>query len=241
MPPIFKTIFYYIIQIKVWLLFGGINYLNKIMIKFQNKAQQRQYFKNLKNKISSEEKNYLDKKIIENLLTIKEFQNAKIVMAYLANNIEVNIDEVLLNLIKNNKKIALPKCLDASKHTMNFYFINNFSDLIVGKYNIREPMESNNLFDLKNCINKNFIAKHIVMLVPGIAFDLKGYRLGYGKGYYDRYLYDLNIEIFKIGLCYSMTIADEIIKDDNDVPVDIIVTDDGVINITSTKCPHTAY
>lgn len=79
------------------------------------------------------------------------------------------------------------------------------------------------------------------MLVPGIAFDLKGYRLGYGKGYYDRYLYDLNIEIFKIGLCYSMTIADEIIKDDNDVPVDIIVTDDGVINITSTKCPHTAY
>ena len=62
------------------------------MIKYQNKEQQRQYFKNLKNTISPEDKNYLDKKIIDNLFTIKEFQNAKIVIAYLANNIEVNID-----------------------------------------------------------------------------------------------------------------------------------------------------
>ena len=211
------------------------------MIQCQNKEQQRQYFKNLKNTISSEDKNYLDKKIINNLLTIKEFQNAKIVMAYLANSIEVNIDEVLLNLIKKSKKIALPKCLDASKSIMDFYFVNNFSNLIVGKYNIREPRDKNNLFNLKNCINKNFITKRIVMLLPGIAFDLKGYRLGYGKGYYDRYLHDLNIEILKIGLCYSMTLADDIMKDDNDVPVDIIVTDDGIINITSTKCLPTAY
>lgn len=211
------------------------------MIQCQNKEQQRQYFKNLKNTISSEDKNYLDKKIINNLLTIKEFQNAKIVMAYLANSIEVNIDEVLLNLIKNGKKIALPKCLDASKSIMDFYFVNNFSNLIVGKYNIREPRDENNLFNLKNCINKNFITERIVMLLPGIAFDLKGYRLGYGKGYYDRYLHDLNIEILKIGLCYSMTLADDIMKDDNDVPVDIIVTDDGIINITSTKCLPTAY
>ena len=207
------------------------------MIKFQNKTQQRQYFKNLKNTISPEDKNCLDKKIIDNLLTIKEFENAKIVMAYLANNIEVNIDEVLLNLIKSNKKVALPKCTDASKSTMNFYFVNDFSNLIVGKYNIREPRDENNLF---KC-NGDFIKKHIVMLLPGIAFDLKGYRLGYGKGYYDRYLHSLNIEILKIGLCYSMTLADEIIKDDNDVPVDVIVTDDGVIDITATKCLPTAY
>ena len=143
----------------------------------------------------------------------------------MANKIEINIDDLIF---KANKKIAVPRCLDLDNEpTMDFYFISNLSEVSIGRFNIREPkILKNNIFD-----NNIILNKKVVMLVPGLVFDKKGYRVGYGKGYYDRYLSRLKNKILKIGLCYDFCLINKINTDNNDIPVDILVTETKVLRL----------
>lgn len=197
-----------------------------------NKNFLRKKFKNLKiemtEKMSEKEKYFLDKNIGKNILKLNKSLEANIILAYMANAIEINIDNIILNFINNNKKVAIPICLDLdSEPKMDFYFINNLSDVHVGKFNIREPnVLENNLFDRHNNLNER-----VVMLVPGLVFDKRGYRVGYGKGYYDRYLSQIKDKVLKIGLCYDFCLVNKINIDKNDIPVDILVTQTKIIKL----------
>ena len=185
----------------------------------------RQKFKKLKQDILSKKKFFLDKDINENILSLSEYKSSDIILAYMANQIEINIDDLILKSI-NNKKIAVPKCLDFNRDPqMDFYFIDSLFDVSVGKFNIREPnILKNNIVD-----NNIVLDKKVIMLVPGLVFDKKGYRVGYGKGYYDRYLSQLGFDILKIGLCYDFCLINKINIDKNDIPVDILVTETKII------------
>jgi len=68
-----------------------------------------------------------------------------------------------------------------------------------------------------------------LVIVPGIAFDKKGYRIGYGHGYYDRFLKILKKDVKKIGLAFEIQVVDEIPEEEHDVPVDIVVTEKRVL------------
>jgi 5-formyltetrahydrofolate cyclo-ligase len=70
------------------------------------------------------------------------------------------------------------------------------------------------------------------VLVPGVAFDKRGYRVGYGGGYYDRFFNKLEKSVIKIGLCYEMQILTEVPTDNYDIPIDYIITEKGLINCT---------
>lgn len=190
---------------------------------------EKQYFrvkfKNIKKNISSRKKILMDNIIQKNIFSLKEYCEANIVLAYMANDIEVNIDNVILAAILKCKKVAIPKCENIiGKSIMNYYFIDDFNNLIDGKFAIREP-DSNEckIVELSNNYNK------VIMFVPGIVFDKCGYRIGYGKGYYDRYLSNISFDVIKIGVCYNVALVDEFKKDSNDVPVDILVTEEKII------------
>ena len=115
---------------------------------------------------------------------------------------------------EDNKKIALPYCTDKDGN-MSFYYINSFDDLITGSFGIREP-------DITKC--KIAVPDdNTLIIVPGLSFDRFGYRLGYGKGYYDKFLSKHKIKT--IGLCYKECLVEKIDTDKFDYKIDEVITD----------------
>ena len=104
---------------------------------------------------------------------------------------------------------------------MDFYLVKNLNDLVNGKFNIMVSKSSVNDYCNSICIT------------PGICFDKAFYRIGYGKGYYDRFFNTYNG--IRIGLCYDDCLIDDAYHDSYDMPVDIIVTDKGVKRYAKRK------
>ena len=102
---------------------------------------------------------------------------------------------------------------------MDFYYIESLSELSLGSYEIREPdpEKSEKVKDFSNC----------VCLVPALAYDKNGYRLGYGKGYYDRFI--KKFIIISVGLCYNEFLSDGLPVEKHDEAVDCIATEHEII------------
>lgn len=154
--------------------------------------------------------------INQKVIKLKEFNKAKVVAFYYPIKNEVNTLLLFDYALKHNIITCFPKVINET--TMYFYKINNLSELENGKFNIYEPSEN-----IKNLVNPNEID---CFLIPLVGFDKSLNRIGYGKGYYDRYL-RLNLKAFKIGLAYKEQEINESINDinSNDIKLDIVVTD----------------
>lgn len=187
-----------------------------------NKEIIRSKFKEVKKQLSNDEKNFLDKKIEEKIFNLTQYLDSEIVLAYMASKIEINLDNIILESINKNKKVAIPRCDDSgvNEYEMDFYFINKIDDVVINQYKIREPKKLENKFFYEDLKDKN-----IIMFLPGLAFDKQGYRVGYGRGYYDRYLNKNCFKGLKIGLCYELSLIEKIDYQDNDVPVNILITE----------------
>lgn len=159
-----------------------------------------------------------DLSIINNLEKLEEYKKARLVLFYAANEYEINIDFLFENSVKSGKLAAFPACRDNCGN-MDFYYINTLNELKSGFFNIREP-------DTAVC-KKVVDFSGSICIVPGISYDKRGYRLGYGKGYYDRFLQ--NYAYFSVGVCYNKLIVDELPADKFDIPVDLVVTENGVL------------
>ena len=170
------------------------------------KDEERIEYKNIRKTVNK----MLSNDIVTLLLSMKEYQEAKTVIIYYPLTDEINTISIIENALKVHKLVALPKCTD---DIMDFYYIDNLSDLKKGKYNIMEPVSNKKVTEFTNSI----------CIVPGIAFDKYYHRLGYGKGYYDRFL--KNYPGLKIGLCYEQLFINKISTDTFDIPVDIIITE----------------
>ncbi|MGN0282320.1 MAG: 5-formyltetrahydrofolate cyclo-ligase [Prevotella sp.] len=147
--------------------------------------------------------------IMARLKAEPHFAQAKTVMLYAALPDEVDTTTLLKNT--EGKTIILPKVTGDT--TMETRLFRRWEDLSEGKFNILEP--NGPLFTDYEAID--------VVVVPGMAFDRDGNRLGRGKGYYDRFLTELPDHIYKIGVCFDFQKFDHIPADDNDVAMDIVV------------------
>lgn len=164
-----------------------------------NKNEMRKSILNIRRNFGGEKESY---KICENILNMKEYRKAKCVAAFVPYKSEVNIMPLISNAL-NEKKVCFP--VTDKNDMLEFYFAENLSELQPGKYGVLQPPETH-------------VAEHIdFMLVPGIAFDRKGFRIGYGKGCYDRYLSGRNIFTCAVG--YSFQLKENIEHDDHDVAV----------------------
>ena len=142
------------------------------------------------------------------------FQKAKHIAAFTSTGSEINTLPLLGHILSSNKKLYLPKT--EKTHTlMHFHAVTDLRDLILGSYNILEPPPG-------IAIPPEQID---LMLVPGLAFDNHGYRLGYGQGYYDRYLKFIRTGCFTLGVAYSFQIIDKIPNADHDIPVNAVLTE----------------
>lgn len=168
-----------------------------------------------RNSLSKEEIIEKSKKIENNLLNLQQYKNAKTIMFFVSFNSEVNTHNMIRNSLKN-KTVIVPKVV---QNEIEPSVIIDFDNLIPsGKFGIFEPIEAMKIA-YKN-IN--------LVLVPGIAFDKEGHRIGFGFGYYDKFLRKVPKAI-KIGLCFDFQVVDKVPREEHDVPVDLIVTEERVI------------
>lgn len=169
--------------------------------------------------ITPDEKVQRDTKICTLAQSLVSFRYAEVILMYAPTPREIDIMPLISAAIAKGKQVAFPKC-NTENRTMNYHFITNEDDLTVQSYNIREPNESLPIYNPKSD------QRSAVCLVPALVYDRSGYRLGYGKGYYDRYLSDF--AGCKIGVVYSDFILQSVPRGRFDLNVDILLTERGI-------------
>lgn len=200
-----------------------------MQVTLTSKCQQREYYKKLRKKIDNFDKSAKDSLIYRNLINHPIFEDSNCFLVYVSNTFEIDTIELIKYLLKNKKTVAAPRCIGGSgSNDMEFFFIKSINDLEKGSFDILEP---NANMHAVNIDESSFTRP--VCIVPGICYDQLGYRIGYGKGYYDNYFLKYNIH--KIGLCYDDFVINHIFIDNFDVNVDILITDKRVINIKKER------
>lgn len=172
------------------------------------KENLRKYAKKLRESIVDKER--LDLEIKCNLLDLDMLKNSKNILIYLSFGSEIDTYGIIEELFKMGKSVYVPKIVGS---TLEFYLITSFKELEKGKFGIMEPTSKKILkYYQEACI-----------ILPGLMFDYNGNRIGYGGGYYDRFLEDK--EIYKIGLCYECLFANSLETCEYDIAVDQVVTE----------------
>lgn len=153
--------------------------------------------------------------IIKRLVDSEDYRSNETLLCYAANRDEIDLDAFIRKALSDGKRVAVPYCLDSSG-TMEFYLIDALEQLREGRFGIREP-------DINYSKRLENFDKSII-IVPAIAFDRKGYRIGYGKGYYDRFLAAHNT-IPSVGVCFEAMLQEQLHTENYDVPIDMIITE----------------
>jgi len=147
------------------------------------------------------------------------FKNKNFSLAlYYPSSFELNVLKFLENEYMKNKNILLP--VIEKKNKMNFYLWKKNTALVVNRFGILEP-------------NKNSIKIPNIMLIPILAFDRYKYRLGYGKGFYDRYLnkyLSKSKDIITVGVAFSFQKHHKLPRNKKDVKLNYILTDKGILS-----------
>ena len=179
------------------------------------KKQQRKKYKEIRKKISQRKKYVFKSYIIDKFFDNKKFKNINIVSSFIPIKNEIPTFELNEYILSKNKILSLPT-LENKNNILIFREYKNNERLIKGKYNIQEPPRSNN------------IVIPDLLFVPSLAFDISGYRLGYGGGYYDRtfsYFKKIKHKFISIGFGYEDQKADKIIRDNFDYKLDYFFTE----------------
>ncbi|MCM1263855.1 MAG: 5-formyltetrahydrofolate cyclo-ligase [Butyrivibrio sp.] len=168
-------------------------------------------------------------KIIDALCGLEQYKKADIILTYADFKSEVITTKFIERALADKKQVFAPRI---SGDEMEFYRIDGLNDLEEGYKGIREPAGSEAFFDKIGSLDLNEMNSVPLMVMPGVAFDKEGHRIGYGKGFYDRYLnrlMDAGINVYKIALCYECQLLDKIAHEEHDVCVDMVVTEESVV------------
>ena len=146
----------------------------------------------------------------EQLRSCDLYKNAKTIYGYLPYNQEVRTVPMLEQAIRDGKRVAVPKCYGQD---MRFIYISDFEQEVAPGYaNIPEPIADGPVADDPTAL----------VLMPGLAFDPKGHRIGYGGGFYDRFLAD-EPDHPTLALCYGFQMVDHLETEEFDIPVDMVL------------------
>ena len=194
----------------------------------EKKRKLRQEFLKKRDSLSRDEIKSKSERIEKRLFSLPEFQRAKTVMFYVSFRSEVETEKMIRNALNLKKRIVIP-VVDGEKIVVS-EIKNLKKELTKGSFGIREPKK-----EFRRRVNQKEID---LVVVPGVVFDKRGGRLGYGRGYYDRFLRSKSIssrmsrshQCALIGLAFDLQIARKIPLVEEDVKVDKIVTESGMVN-----------
>ncbi|MCT4594552.1 MAG: 5-formyltetrahydrofolate cyclo-ligase [Anaeromicrobium sp.] len=161
-------------------------------------------------------------KIFTSLCNMDLFKNSKSIMIYMDFRNEVQTNEIINHMLKQDKRPIIPISIPSTKTLILSQLKNPKEDLTEGTYGVLEPRE-----DSIRPFNPNNLD---LILVPGVAFDPFGYRVGYGAGYYDRFLSSLKEKVSTIGLSFDLQIIEKVPIDEFDQKLDYILTESKIIH-----------
>jgi 5-formyltetrahydrofolate cyclo-ligase len=161
------------------------------------------------------------KKIIGTLMNTPEFINSKNIMLYLSFKNEVNTYPLVTWCLDNDKIVIAPYCIESERKIVPFEINNLTNDLTKSTFGVMEP---------KHDILKKANTQDIdLIIVPGVVFDIHCNRIGFGAGYYDRFLPKKSKNTITIGIAYDYQVIDNIPTNEYDVPLDFIITEKRII------------
>jgi len=183
-------------------------------LKFPGKPQIRQLMSRKKQLLTEEYIQRSSAQLTEIFCSLEEFEAASCLFAYISFNQEVRTRAIIEKALDLGKRVAVPKVADED---LVFHYISNLQDFQTSRYGIPEPADELERADGKET--------QVLMLLPGLAFDRRGARVGYGKGYYDRYLSRFkDVSFYKIALCYPFQLLDHIETDVYDQFAERVIT-----------------
>lgn len=178
-----------------------------------------------RSQLSLQEIKEKSKTITNSLLNLNEYNKSQFIFTFISFKDEVDTHEIIKSSLKKDKRIGVPITVPEKKQLKVSEIMDFDNELELSYYDILAPKEK----------NIRIVAPELIdlVLVPGVIFDRRGYRVGYGGGYYDRFFSKLDKNVLKIGLCYDMQIQSNVPRDSYDIPVDYILTEKEFI-----KCNH---
>ena len=174
-----------------------------------NKKEIRRAVRERKRQMSEAEIVSRSERLAELFLASEVYRNAKSVYGYLPYNQEVRTVPILEQAMRDGKQVAVPKVYGKE---MRFILLPDLSQVAPGCMGISEPTEDGPIAD----------DPHALVLMPGVAFDAQGHRIGYGGGYYDRFL-AAEPEHPTLALCYDFQVFPELETEEYDIPVDQVL------------------
>ena len=186
-----------------------------------NKKETRKKYIEIRKNIDEKKREEESGVIVEKIRKIIDENSFDSILLYAPLDHEVDVfslfDEVYAEDAQCDPNFCFPR---VNGDEMDFFYVKDASELETGNFGVREPNESCRLFIPEK--NRKYL-----IIVPGVCFDESGYRIGYGKGYYDKYLSkykDMNFT--KAGICFKECFLKEIEHDEFDIPTDMVITSD---------------
>jgi 5-formyltetrahydrofolate cyclo-ligase len=183
-----------------------------------DKQQIRNEIRNILLSMDKPQYDQLSNAICEQLLQDPSIIKGKTIAVTISSFPEVNTWPLIESLWDLGKHVVVPKC-NAKTREMTFYTITNFSQTENVYMGLLEPIPT-----LCEPVNKNEID---VCIVPGIVFDIRGYRIGYGGGYYDRFLNGYKGKI--ISLAFHSQLVDFVPNHEYDLPIEQLITNEAIM------------
>ena len=178
------------------------------------KADCRAAYKHIRDNLSPAVRADKSARLRGLLLGSEVYASAGTLFSFLGFGSEVDTKAILTDALAAGKTVAVP--VVRKKSAMDFLTITNLDDLLLNRFGVPEPLHGRIVYPCENDL----------MLVPGLAFGRDGYRVGYGKGFYDRYLSRVTRPRC-VGLGFAEQVADTVPHDNYDIALDTILTDNG--------------
>ena len=187
---------------------------------FDNKIALRKKQLVLRKKLFANVTHYFNKNLFDRLIEKINFKNMKSVSSFISINTEINTNKLNSYILSKNKKLCLPVIIKKNDH-LTFRQFTKFEDMIDGFMKIKEPPITNKVISPE------------LLFVPCLAFDLNGFRLGYGGGYYDKtlnYLKKNKKNPISVGYAFDDQKVLEVPKDNFDMKLDYVITEKKLYN-----------
>lgn len=206
----------------------GMKVAERIAIHYRSgKDFYRHKLKSCRDSLATDKKRIFDNSIKENIINTREYQEAENILIYCSFGSEAGTRDIIIKALADNKNVFCPKITDTQNRKMEFIRIRSLNDFCEGKYSIPEPV-----MDSDSVIYKKSDGKSVIIL-PGLAFDFKGNRIGYGGGYYDNYMKCFENELSNgnmnsIAIGYDFQYVQDDISEfmtKSDIKTNVVITD----------------
>ncbi len=190
----------------------------------QVKNDLRAKYRRLREEMPVHIRKKIDAEVATQVRRLWQYQRNAVLLTYVSTPIEVDTRQIIDQALKDGKRVAVPYCVPGTRD-MEFYFIGSLEELHPGSFGVLEPdpEKAEKLTDYTRGI----------CLVPAFSYDWQGYRLGYGKGYYDRFLSRFEGNI--VGICYSACVQRTLPHGRYDRQVELLATENYLRRIKAEK------